>query len=63
MGESPCEYWIGTIETAPYTQSSDSATKVRFFRGRVKAEASLAVEVPPHYSAAIATVPSAAISN
>jgi hypothetical protein len=24
MAKSPYEYWIGTIETAPYTQSSDS---------------------------------------
>ncbi len=45
MAESPCEYWIGTIETAPYTQSSDSATKVRVLREGVKPEEFLSGEL------------------
>jgi hypothetical protein len=33
MGQSPYEYWIGTIETAPYTQSSDSDVRYGFWEG------------------------------
>jgi hypothetical protein len=63
MAESPCEYWIGTIETAPYTQSSDSATKVRVLREGVKPEESsvlpqLAAGIPPLQFTTEISVPS-----